>query len=84
MIIGGSGSRKTSSVFNLINRQTFTDKICLYDKDPYEAKCQFSINKWESTDLKDFSDSKAFMEHSVWAIFIKILKNTTQIKKVKH
>ena len=45
LIIGGSGSRKTSSVFNLINRQTVTDEIFLYDKDPYEAKCQFSINK---------------------------------------
>ena len=34
LIIGGSGSGKTNSLFNLIN----IDKIYLYDKDPYEVK----------------------------------------------
>ena len=33
-------------------------------KDPYEAKYQFLINKRESTALKHFNDSKAFIEYS--------------------
>ena len=36
----------------------------LYAKDPYEAKYQFLINKQESTGLKHFNDSKAFIEYS--------------------
>ena len=63
LIIGGSGSGKTNSLFNLINQQPDTDKIYLYAKDPYKAKCQFLINKRESTDLKQFNDSKAFIEY---------------------
>ena len=35
LIIGGSGSRKTNSLFNLINHQPDIDKIYLYAKDPY-------------------------------------------------
>ena len=34
LIIGGSGTGKTSSLFNLINQQPDIDKICLYVKDP--------------------------------------------------
>ena len=41
LIIGGSGSGKTNSLFNLINQQPDIDKICLYAKHPYEAKHQF-------------------------------------------
>ena len=84
MNLGGSGSGKTNSLFYLINHQTAIDKVYLYAKDPYEAKYQFSINKRERKDLKDFSDSKAFIEHPIWTIFIKIVKNTTQIKKLKY
>ena len=35
-----------------------------YANDPYEAKHQFLINKRESTELKHFHDSKAFIEYS--------------------
>ena len=63
-ITGGSGSGKTNSLFNLINQQPDIDKVYLHAKDPYEAKCQFSINKRESTGLKHFNDSKGFIEHS--------------------
>ena len=48
LIIGGSGSGKTNSLFNLINHQQDIDKINLYAKDQYEAKYQFLINKRES------------------------------------
>ena len=36
----------------------------LYAKDPYEAKYQSLISKQESTGLKHFNDSKAFIEYS--------------------
>ena len=45
LIIGGSGSRKTNTLLNLINNQPDIDKIYLYAKDPYETKYQFLINK---------------------------------------
>ena len=35
LIIGGSGSRKRNSLFNLINEEPDIDKIYLYAKDPY-------------------------------------------------
>ena len=64
MVIGGSGLEKTNSLFNLINQQPDIDKIDLYAKDSYEAKYQFSINKRESTGLKQFNGSKTFIEYS--------------------
>ena len=36
----------------------------MYAKDPYESKCQFLINKRESTGLKHFTEPKAFTEYS--------------------
>ena len=51
LIIGGSGSGKPNSLFNLINQQPNVDKIYLYAKDSYQAKYQFLINKRESTDI---------------------------------
>ena len=64
LIIGGSGSCETNSLFSLINEEPDIDKIFLYAKDPYEAKYQFLINKRERTDLKHFHDFKGFIEHS--------------------
>ena len=64
LIIGGSGSKKTNALLNLINNQLNTDKIYLYAKDPYEAKYQFLINERESTVLNHFHDPKAFIEYS--------------------
>ena len=61
LIVGGSGFGKTNSLFNLINHEPDIDKIYLYAKDPYEAKYQFLINKRESTGLKQFNHSKAFI-----------------------
>ena len=45
LIIGGSRSGKTNSLFILINHQPDIDKIYLYAKDLYEEKYQFLINK---------------------------------------
>ena len=49
---------------NLKNNQPYVDKIYLYAKDPYEAQYKFLINKRESTGLKHFNDTKAFIEYS--------------------
>ena len=54
LIIGGSESGKTNSLFNLINHQPDIDIICLYAKDPCKAKYQLFINKRKSTGLKAF------------------------------
>ena len=39
-------------------------KIYLYDKDSYEAKYQFLINKQESPGLNSCNSSKTFFEYS--------------------
>ena len=64
LIIGGSGSGKTNSLFNLKSHQLDIDKIHLYIKDPNEAKYQLLINKRKNLGLKHFNDSKAFIEYS--------------------
>ena len=62
LIIGGSRSGKTNSLFNLINHQPDIDKIYLYAKDLNEAKYQFLIKKREDVGIKHFDDSKDFIE----------------------
>ena len=64
LITADFGSEKTNSLFDLINMLPYTDKTYLHATDPYEAKYLFLINKWESTGLKHFNDSKAFIEYS--------------------
>ena len=64
LIIGGSGSEKTTTLLNLKNREPDIDKIYLYAKEPQEAKYQCLINKRENTGLKYLNDSKAFTEYS--------------------
>ena len=63
LITGGSGSGKTSALFNLINHEPDIDKIYLYPEDSYEAKYQLLINKRESKDLKYLNDLKTFIEY---------------------
>ena len=43
LIIGGPGSGKTNSLFNLINQQPDSDKLHLYAIDIIEAKYEFLI-----------------------------------------
>ena len=64
LIVGGSGSGKTNSLFNLMTQEPDIDRIYLYAKDPYKLKYQFSINKRETTGLKYFNDPKGFIEFS--------------------
>ena len=63
-MIGGSGSGKTNALLNLINYQPDTDKIHLYAKDSFEARYLMLMNKRESTGLKHYNDSKAFIDYS--------------------
>ena len=56
LIIVGSGSGKTNSLFNPLSYQSDVDKIYLYARDPYEAKYQLLINKRESTAVKHLND----------------------------
>ena len=64
LIIGKSGSGKTNSLFNLMNFQPDIYKIYLHAKVPYEAKYQVLFKKRQSTGLKYFNDSEAFIEYS--------------------
>ena len=56
--------RKANALLNLIVDQPDIEKIYLYVKDPYEAKYQYLINKWESVVLNHFNDPKTFIEYS--------------------
>ena len=60
VIVGG----RTNAALNLINNQPDIDKIYLYAKDSYEAKCQYLINKYDKAGLDHYDDSKFFMEYS--------------------
>ena len=64
LIIRGSGSGKTDTLFNLIDNQPDIDKIYLYSKDPYEAKYQYLTVKREEVGLNHYNDPKALMEYS--------------------
>ena len=59
LIIGGSGSGKTSALLNLIKEHDI-DKIYLYAKDLNETKYQFLIKKRENVGIKHLHDPKAF------------------------
>ena len=45
LIIGGSGSGKTNTLLNLINKQDVIDKISLYAKGLNRQKYEFLIKK---------------------------------------
>ena len=64
LIIGGSGSRKTNLLLNLIENQPDIDKIYLYEKDYYQSKYQYLINKREGVDINHFNNPQTFIEHS--------------------
>ena len=85
LIAGGSGTGKANALLYLLNNDPDNDKVYSYAKNRNEAKYKLLINERESTDLKNFNDSKAFIEYSLdMNIFIKILKNAIQIKSGKY
>ena len=73
LIIGGSLSRKTNALLNLIYHQPDIGKIYLYAKDLNEIKYQLSIKKREDAGIKHLNDSKAFIEYSgIMSVYINI------------
>ena len=65
LIIGTSGSGKTSYLLNSIQRDNnIIDKIYFYAKHLEEPKYQLLINKTEKTGINFNNDPTAFIEHS--------------------
>ena len=62
MITGGSGSRKTNTLLNLIGEQNDIDKIYFYAKDLSELKYEFLIKKSKTTEIKHLNNPNAFIE----------------------
>ena len=53
LIIGGSGSGRTSMLLNLIkNKRPDTDKINLFVKDPFKSTYQLLINGRQKSGIK--------------------------------
>ena len=64
LIIGGSGSGKTSTLLDLINKQGDIDKIYLYAKDLNEPKYEYLIKNHKNTGIKHLNDPNAFVDCS--------------------
>ena len=64
LIIGSSGSGKTSTLLHLIKKFHPIDEIYLYAKDTDEPKYQYLINKREQAGIKNLNDPHAFIEYS--------------------
>ena len=64
IIFGGSGSRKTNALINLINEQNDIDKIYLYGRDLSEPKYEYLIKKRENAGIKHLNNPNTFIECS--------------------
>ena len=64
IVIGGSGSRKTNALINLINEKNDIDKIYLYARDLSEPKYEYLIETREDAGIKHLNNSNAFVECS--------------------
>ena len=64
LITGGSGSGKTKTLINLINKQNYIDKIYLYARDLSEPKYEYLIKKRDDVGLKHVNNPNAFIECS--------------------
>ena len=64
MIIGGSGSRKTNTLLNLINEQNDINKIYLYARDLSEPKYKILIKKRKGAGITHLNDPNAFIKCS--------------------
>ena len=60
LMIGGSGTGKTSVMYNLIHEQNDIDKMHLYAKDLSEAKYEFLIKKHKNAGKKHLNDPNTF------------------------
>ena len=64
LIIGGSGSGKTNTLLNLINKQNDIDKIYLYSRDLNKPKYKVLIKKCKDAGIKHLNDPNAFIKCS--------------------
>ena len=64
MIIGGSGSEKTNTLINLINKQNDIDKMYSHARDLSEPKYEYLIKKREYVGIKHVNNPNAFIECS--------------------
>ena len=62
MIIGGSGSEKTTTLLYLIKEQDDIDKIYLYAKDLSEPKYKFLLKMCEDVGKNHYNEPNAFIE----------------------
>ena len=84
LIIEGSGSGRTKTWLNLINRKSDIDKMYSNTKDSYEAKYQVLINKQQSVGLIIVMTLKHLLNTlMIWVIFIKMLISTI-LEKTKN
>ena len=60
--IGGSGSRKTNALINLINEKNDINKTYLYARDLSEPKYEYLIKKREDAGIKHVSSLNAFIK----------------------
>ena len=72
-------------MFSLINQLPDIDRVYLHAKDPYGTKYQFLVINEKVQAQSILMILKPSMNtQMIWMIFIKKLKNGTQIKSVKH
>ena len=64
LIIGGSGSRKTNTLLNLINKKNDIDKIYLYARDLDKPKYKILIKKCKDAGIKHLNYPNSFIECS--------------------
>ena len=60
IIIGGSGSRKTNALINLINEQNDIDKAYLYARDLNDPKYEYLTKRREDAEIKHLDNPNAF------------------------
>ena len=83
LIIAGSGSGKTNSLFNLISHLLDIDKNYLYAKDLYEGKYRFLIKNVKILEQSILMMQKFLLSiQTIW--IIKPLKIVIQIKSLKY
>ena len=91
LIIRGSGSGKTNTLLNLINKQEDVDKIYLYVKDLSEPKYECLIKNRESVGMKHVNNSKTFIddynpnrERKILIVFDDMIADIMSNKKIKQ
>ena len=83
LIIGGSGSRKTNVLLNLIKYQRpDIDKIYLYVKDPFQSKNELLFNGGKKVRFENLKNPKTFIDYSKAVDYIyENLKDYDTMKK---